>query len=351
MTQQRSTRDATNAPTVEVDVAVIGGGAAGLGAAVVLGRSRRAVAVIDAGHPRNAPADGVHGFLTRDEMSPQQLIAAGRAEVEHYGGLLIDGEALSARRVGEDGFQVGLADGGAVRARRLLVTTGLADELPAVPGVQERWGRDVLHCPYCHGWEVRDQPVGVLGTGPMAFHQTLLFRQLTSDLVLFTHTAPALTGEQSEQLAARGVRVVEGLVTGLEVRDDRLVGLRMADGSIVERSALVVATRLVARSAVLEGLGLHPRQHPLGLGEYIAADVSGLTEVAGVWTAGNVTDLLAQVVTSAAQGVAAAAAINADLIAQDTRRAVTVHRNRSTTGLQARVPDPPAGAAAVNRPG
>lgn len=330
MTRQETFLAPAGPIIAQVDVAVIGGGAAGLSAALVLGRSRRTVAVVDAGHPRNAPADGVHGFLTRDGMSPADLMAAGRAEVQHYGGLLIDGEAVSARRDGTDGFQVGVAGGGVVRARRLVVTTGLVDELPELARVGERWGRDVLHCPYCHGWEVRDQPVGVLGTGAGVVHQTLLFRQLTADLVLFTHTAPELSAEQLEQLTARGVRVVDGTVSGLDVEDDRMVGVRMTDGRVVPRSALVIGTRLVARSAVLAGLGLGPTPHPSGFGEHIAADATGLTEVAGVWVAGNVTDLLAQVVTAAAQGVTVAAAVNADLITQDTRHAVAAYRESSS---------------------
>src|SRR5205085_2090761 len=135
-----------------------------------------------------------------------------------------DGQVTSASRDGHD-FTVSLADGQVVSARRLLVTTGLVDELPNVPGVRERWGRDVLHCPYCHGWEVRDQAVGVLGSGPRAVHQALLFRQLTSDLVLFTHTAPVLSDEQAEQSGARDIRVVTGIVDRSDVINDRLTGV------------------------------------------------------------------------------------------------------------------------------
>jgi thioredoxin reductase/SAM-dependent methyltransferase len=312
--------------TQTFDVAVIGGGAAGLSAAVVLGRARRSVIVIAAGSPRNAPAAGVHGFLSRDGISPAELIETGQKEVDHYGGLVLPGEARTARRTA-DGFDVTLDDGGLITARRLLVTTGLVDELPDVAGVRQRWGRDVLHCPYCHGWEVRDQPVGILGTGGWAVHQALLFRQWTSDLVLFTHTAPALTDEQAEQLAARGIRVVAGIVDSLDVVDDRITGVRLSDGTVIARQAVVVSPRLVASSQVLATLGLHPTTHPLGIGEFIAAGPTGLTEVPGVWVAGNVTDLTAQVVTAAAGGVSAAAAINADLIAEDTERAVTGYRS------------------------
>ena len=192
---------------------------------------------------------------------------------------------------------------------------------------RERWGRDVIHCPYCHGWEVRDQALGVLAGGPMAVHQALLFRQLTSDVILFTHTAPALTDEQAEQLAARAIRVIDGRVAGMEITDDQLTGIRMTDGTVVPRQALVVGAPMVACSEVLVSLGLQPKPHPMGMGEFIPADGAGLTDVPGVWVAGNVTDLSATVIGAAAQGVAAAAAINADLVAEDTRLAVNLLRN------------------------
>jgi thioredoxin reductase len=317
----------TNNMTPAYDVVVIGGGAAGLRGAPTLARSRRSVLVIDAGEPRNAPAAGVHGFLTRDGTNPKTLLEVGRAEVRAYGGHVVDGRVTSASR-DVDSFTVSLADGRVASARRLLVTTGLVDALPHVSGLRERWGREVLHCPYCHGWEVRDQPVGVLGSGPLAVHQALLFRQLTPDLVLFTHTAPELSDEQSEQLAARDIRVVTGIVESLEIVDDRLTGVRLRDGTMVARQALAVMPRFIARSQVLANLGLHAAAHPLGMGQFVAADATGLTEVPGVWVAGNVTDLSAQVVSAAAGGVVAAAAINADLIAEETRQAVSAYRDQ-----------------------
>ena len=309
------------------DVVVVGGGAAGLGGALMLGRSRRSVLVIDAGEPRNAPASGVHGFLTRDGISPSELLRMGREEVRGYGAEVIDGRVTSAGRV-DGGFIVLLEDGRRVGARRLLVTTGLVDELPDVAGVRERWGRDVLHCPYCHGWEVRDQPVGVLASGPMAVHQALLFRQLTGDVTLFLHTGPGLTEEEAEKLAALGIAVVEGVVASLEVREDRLTGVRMGNGEVVPRSAVVVGPRFAARAGMLAGLGLETTSHPSGIGEYVEAGAMGLTAVPGVWVAGNVTDPTAQVLASANAGVMAGAAINADLVAEDAREAVATHRDR-----------------------
>ncbi|CCH32776.1 methyltransferase domain-containing protein [Actinosynnema sp. NPDC047251] len=305
--------------TRKFDVAVLGGGAAGLSGAVALGRSRRSVVVVDAGAPRNASSHAVHGFLSRDGIGPRELVEAGRAEVERFGGLVLSGTAVAARRA-DDGFEVDLDDGGTVEARRLLVTTGLADELPDVPGVAQRWGRDVVHCPSCHGWELRDLPVGVLATHTeWAVRQALMFRQLASAVTFFQHTGPAVTEQQVAQLTAWGIEVVDGMVEALEVADDRLTGVRLAGGAVVACSAVVVAPRLVANSGVLADLGLAPTPHSQGIGESIAAGPTGLTETPGVWVAGNITDLSAQVVGAAAAGAAAGAAINADLVAEDTK--------------------------------
>jgi thioredoxin reductase len=309
----------------EVDVVVVGGGAAGLSGALVLARSRRSVVVVDGGQPRNAPAAGVHGFLTRDGMAPAELVAVGRREVEQVGGRVVDGRVEQVRRALDGRLEVELADGRRLTGRRLLVASGLVDELPDVPGLQERWGRDVLHCPYCHGWEVRDQAVAVLASGPMSVHSALLFRQLTADLTYLVHEQPP-TEEQLEQLLARGVRVVTGRVTGLEVRQDRLAGVRLADGAVVPCSALAVATTMRSRTGFLAGLGLVPVQHPLGVGEHLATDAQGRTGVPGVWAAGNASDLAAQVGASAAAGAAAGAQVNADLVQEDVALAVQVHR-------------------------
>src|SRR4051812_4534690 len=177
----------------EYDVAVIGGGAAGLSAALVLTRAGRRVAVVDAGAPRNAPAAHMHGFLGSDGLPPSALLAAGREEVTGYGGELLPGTvvsidqrtASSVRR--RRRFDVVLADGTSLQSRRVLVTTGLRDDLPDVPGVRERWGRDLLHCPYCHGHEVRGQPLGVLGGGPATTPEAVahaqLLRQWSEDVV------------------------------------------------------------------------------------------------------------------------------------------------------------------------
>lgn len=313
------------------DVVVVGGGAAGLSGAVALSRARRSVLVVDAGSPRNAPAGHVHNYLGREGTPPAELLAAGRAELVGYGGEVVVDTAVAAERV-DGGFRVMLAAGRSIRARRLLVATGLVDELPDVPGLAARWGRDVLHCPYCHGYEVRDRAIGVLATGPTAVHQTLLFRQLSDDVTLFLHTAPDLTADEREQLAALGVAVVEGEVAAVEVADDRLTGLRLRSGVVVPREAVVVAPRFVARAEVLSSLGVDAVEQEMAgvvVGTAVPADGTGATAVPGVWVAGNVADMRAQVVSSAAAGLNAGAAINADLVAEDARRAVTAHRGRA----------------------
>ncbi|WP_395107120.1 NAD(P)/FAD-dependent oxidoreductase [Actinomadura sp. SCN-SB] len=330
-----------NSENYDYDVVVVGGGAAGLSGALVLSRARRTVLVVDAGEPRNAPAAHAHNYLGREGVPPLELLADGRAEVAGYGGEVVTGTVTSARRLDgpAGGFQVELADGTAYRARRLLVTTGLVDELPDVPGLAERWGRDVLHCPYCHGWEVRDQPIGVLATGPFAVHQALMWRQLSRDVALFLHTAPEPTGEEYEQLAARGITVVDGEVEGLRVEDDRLTGVRLKGGAVIERRALVAAGRMVARSAVLDALGLETSDLMMGghpVGTRVPSEPGGVTSVPGVFVAGNVTDPMATVIGSADAGVRAAAAINAELIGEDTRRAVEARRAREETGKGAR---------------
>src|SRR4051794_4523931 len=312
------------------DVVVAGGGAAGLSGALALARAGRAVLVVDAGEPRNAPAGHVHNYLGREGTPPAELYGIGRAEVAGYGGEVAAGTVTSAARREDGGFDVGLADGRTVGARRLLVTTGLVDELPDVPGLAERWGRDVLHCPYCHGHEVRDEPIGVLGSNGFVVHQALMWRQWSDDVVLFRHTAPEPTAEEAEQLAARGIAVVEGAVAGLEVAGDRLTGVRLVDGAVVPRAAVVVSPRFTTRSQLLTALGLDTEQVEMGgvvLGSAVPADPTGATAVPGVWVAGNVTDLRAQVIGAAAGGLSAAAQINADLIAEDTRLAVDAHRH------------------------
>jgi len=220
-----------------------------------------------------------------------------------------------------------------VAARRLLVATGLRDGLPGVPGLAARWGIDVLHCAYCHGWEVVGQRIGILATGPMAIHQALLFRQLSRHVTLLQHTGRAPAGEQREQLDARGIAVAEGKVEQIEADACGLTGVRLADGRRVPLDAVIVAPRMTARAELLAPLGLKPAEVRLGehvAGTRIEADHTGATAVPGVWVAGNIADIQAQVITSAAAGLTAGAAINLDLVLEETRNAADAHRHQRT---------------------
>ena len=309
----------------EYDVVVIGGGAAGLSAALVLTRARRRVAVVDAGQPRNAPAAHMQGFLGSDGLPPAELLAQGREEVAGYGGHLITGTvtAISPCSVPSGGrlrFRVTLADGLTLSARRILVTTGLRDDIPDIPGVHERWGRDLLHCPYCHGHEVRDQPLGVLGGSAEALAHAHLVRQWSDDVVLFTNGA-TLTADQREQLVARAIGIVDAPVVSLVVEEDRLTGIEVAYGHVVPRAAVFVRPRFVPHDTLLTGLGC--TVHDNG---WVAVDATGATSVRGVWAAGNAVNPRAQVITAAGEGSAAAIAVNNDLVEEDLPIAVANFR-------------------------
>ncbi|MFD6990235.1 NAD(P)/FAD-dependent oxidoreductase [Streptomyces sp. NPDC059943] len=317
----------------EYDAVVIGGGAAGLNGALMLARSRRSVVVIDSGTPRNAPAEGVHGLLGQEGVPPAELLRRGREEVRGYGGRIVAGEVTDAvpadpTAEGDPRFAVTLADGTVLRARRLLVATGLRDVLPDVPGLARHWGHGVVHCPYCHGWEVRDEPIGILAVGPASVHHALLFRQLTDDLVYFTR-GTELDEDTRARFAARGIRVVDTPVASVESTDGGeggdgggIEGVRLSDGQTVPRRVIAVATTMRARTDGLDGLRLPTEDLPGGMGRHFATGPAGTTSVRGVWVAGNATDPAAQVGASAAAGALAGAHINADLANADTDAAL-----------------------------
>ncbi|MGO2718000.1 MAG: NAD(P)/FAD-dependent oxidoreductase [Brevibacterium aurantiacum] len=303
------------------DVVIVGAGAAGLSAGLTLARARRRVTVIDAGHPRNAPADGVHGLLGLEGISPAELLTRGRDEVQSYGGEIIDGQVTEIS--GEvDRFTITVDNGEEIVGRRLLMATGLVDELPEIPGVREQWGRGVLHCPYCHGWEVRDSRIGILATSPMAIHKAFLFKQWSPHVMLFSGDQQ-LSEEDQVKLRALDIPVIDGDIDSLEITDDTLTGVRLGDGQVIAVDAAVVATPMVARTELFAGIGLEPTARSAGA--FIETEAFGQTAVPGVWVAGNATDIGAQVSGAAAAGALAAQHINTDLIFTDLDRAVAQH--------------------------
>ena len=322
----------TDAPTASLphyDVVVAGGGPAGLSAALVLGRARRRVLVVDAGRPRNACSASLHGFLSRDGIDPAELLALGRSEVERYGVQLARDEVVDATtEEAPDGipgpwFRVVLAGGGPVVARRVVVAAGITDVVPEIDGLLDRWGRDVLHCPYCHGHEVGGQSLGVVaGSAEGAVHQALLLRQLSDDVTVVLHDVdPAeLAGRERALLAARGVAVVPGRVEGVEERDDRLRGVRLADGSVLPCDAVFVSPRFVLDQGPWTALA--PRTARNDLGTFLDTDPEGRTSVPGLWAVGNVADLSAQVLGAAELGSRAAIGINGELVLADAEAAL-----------------------------
>lgn len=317
-----------------VDVVVVGGGAAGLSTALVLARSRRSVVVVDAGEPRNAPADAVHNYLGREGTGPLELTEIGRDEVEQYGARVVEGRVAHAVSIPPPGrsrdprFALTLDDGRRLEARRVVLATGVRDTLPDVPGLADRWGRDVLHCPYCHGWEVRDRRIGVLASSAAAMHHVGLFRQLSESVTLLSQGTDLAHADRA-RLAARGVEVVEGVVTEVLVRDDALVGVRAGDAEVA-LDALVVASSPDASCDLATSLGVGTKDVAMGdlvIARSLDADPqTGATAVPGVVVVGNAAAPMGTTIAAAAAGTQAGAVLNAGLVEEDTVAAVAAWR-------------------------
>ncbi|WP_341579610.1 bifunctional NAD(P)/FAD-dependent oxidoreductase/class I SAM-dependent methyltransferase [Microbacterium schleiferi] len=297
------------------DVAVIGGSAAGLAGALQLVRQRRSVIVIDDGTPRNASAEHMHSYLGREGAPPAELRAIGRGEVRSYGGEILSGRVLDVRRDGER-FRVELSGGGALLARRVLVASGITDDLPEIDGLRARWGRSVVHCPFCHGWEVRDQRVVQIVTSPLGLHPTPLMRNLTDTLTVVLHDGVEVDAGAVGRLEASGVTVIARTVTRVTDADGALV-LDLGDGSRIAADAVLVGAKFHARIEALTGLGLEATPHASGFGEVLMADAAGRTTVDGVFAAGNVVDPSLQVLPAAANGSMVGAQIAFSLADED----------------------------------
>ncbi|SMY12149.1 NAD(P)/FAD-dependent oxidoreductase [Brevibacterium jeotgali] len=345
--------------TPTYDVVVIGGGVAGLSAALTLGRALRSVLVVDAGSPRNAPAAGAHNLLGNEGIDPLELIEKGRAEARSYGAQIVAGTVTDVRGTAADGFTVTLTagrtdaepfgstssteapaaevpDASTVHARRIVLASGAVDTLPDIPGLAERWGHDVIHCPYCHGHEVRGGRIGVLATGPMWLHQAKLVRQWSHDVTVLLHEQPAPSADDRAVLASRGVRIVDGAVQ--EVLSDRTADAGEADSRTeaspdgrnltgvvvagldapVPLDAILVGTHMRVDSALVDGLGLVVEENVMG--QFVPVDMGRATNVPGVFAAGNVTSAGAMVAASMGDGVLAGGRANMDLVEEDFAR-------------------------------
>ncbi len=304
------------------DVAVIGGSFAGLAAALQLARQRRSVIVVDAGEPRNAPATHMHSYLGCEGRPPSELTAAGREEVRSYGGEILDGRVSAVTRSEGGGFRVELVGGNAIVARRVLAATGLVDDLPSIDGLAQHWGRDVIHCPFCHGFEVRDQRIVQIVTHSLGLHTAGLFRQLSARLTVVVHDAVEVDDSELAALRAGGVDIVHGHVTRIATSaDGRVAAVELEDHEPIEADAVVVAPRFRVRAEPLLALGLEPGPHPGGLGDFVETDATGETSVPGLYAAGNLSDPSQQVAQAAANGSRVGAMISFSLADEDLQAA------------------------------
>jgi thioredoxin reductase len=299
---------------IMLDVVIVGGSAAGLSAALYLGRMRRKVVIFDTGTPCNRFSHASHGFLTRDGTPPAELLQLGREQLQPYTTISFRAEAVTAIVPQADGFQVTIATG-SYRARKILLATGLRDELPLLSNVAQFWGQSVFHCPYCDGWEWRDQPLAVYGNGDQALHIAKLVRNLTADLAICTGEGATFSAEDRHLLAANGIRLIETPVVGLEGTGGQLATIHFADGAQIARRALYLAPKLVQQSDLAARLGC-----TLTEDGFVQVDASMQTSLPGVYAAGDMTKNMRQIVAAAAQGATAGGMINMVLSNEDFQR-------------------------------
>ena len=309
------------------DVIIIGGGAAGLSAALTLARARRRTTVIDAGEPRNAAAAHIHGVPGFEDIAPHEFLARGRRDATAHGAEIIPGRVRKIGSRDDESFTVVMDAEEAFLARRLVIATGVRDQLPDIPGLRERWGRDVLHCPYCHGWEARGRRIGVVASGADSIKQALTFQQWSDD-VTFLANGRAIDGEDRLRLRAMGISIVEDALAEVKFDSEGIRSMRLEGGSQIEFDAVGVSPSSDAHLDMLEDLGVHFTTQPLG--RFIDTDAAGRTGVDGVWAAGNCADLSAQVGWAAAHGALVAQDINADQIRTDVEHAVENLRERES---------------------
>ena len=299
------------------DVIIIGGSFAGLSAALQLARTRRPIAIIDAGTPRNRFASHAHGVLAHDGKPGSAILAEARAQLAAYpnvtqlsGTVNLAAPLASAKLA----FQVALDDGTVVQGRRLILATGVRDILPELPGVAERWGRSVLHCPYCHGYEIGGGPIGVLGRLPASVHQASLIADW-GDVTLFTAGMPPLDDDALALLARRKVSIEGSAVTAIEGESPAISGVRLADGRLIPLRALFLAAPVQQASPLAQQLGCELEEGMMG--PIVQVDAMKMTSVPGVHAAGDAARAMANISFAMADGVMAAVGAHHALITEE----------------------------------
>jgi thioredoxin reductase len=301
---------------VNWDCIVVGAGAAGLSAALVLGRARQRTLVVDAGKQSNLPAHGIGGLLGQDGRAPEAFYAAGRQELAAYPAVeLRAGEVVGGERT-DGGFVLELADGTRESARRVLLATGMDYRRPALTGIEERWGRSVFHCPFCHGWEVRDEPLGVLDRGESGVRRALLLRVWSDDVTLFADGPAELGADDAERLQAAGVDVEERRVVGLRGPGETLTAVVLDDGEERTCRGLLVPVTLYQRSGLAEELGAVLAERGPLVANAVEVDPMFQTSVPGLSAAGDATPQMQSVANAIAAGSSAAAGLVHGLVAE-----------------------------------
>lgn len=298
------------------DCVIVGGGGAGLGAALVLGRARRRVLLLDAGKQSNLASHRIGGVLGTDGLAPAEFYARGRAAIGAYGSVeLEEGVVAGAGRDDGGGFTLATEAGDRLRSQTVLLATGMEYRYPDVPGLTERWGGSVFHCPFCHGWEVRDQVLGVLDGSPAGVHRALLLRAWTDRVTLFTNGPADISPEQARQLEAAGIAVDERPVAAVHgPTDDTLESVVFMDGSEQPVSGLLVQISLHQRSDLPRGFGAESVSNPM-TSEGVLVDQRFATTVPGLFAAGDVTGTMPTLSHATAAGATVGAGIVGELFA------------------------------------
>ena len=293
------------------DVVIVGAGPAGLSAALMLGRCRRRVLVCDTGRPRNAASRAMHGYLSRDGIPPAEFLRIARQELDQYDTVRIRDVAVTAAECRESRFHVTLEGGEQHQSRKLLIATGVVDNLPEIPGFRELYGISVFHCPYCDGWEVRDRPLAIYGRGARGSGLSLELTAWSRDLVLCTDGPAELEPEDRARLARNGVAIREERVARLE-GSDRLERIVFAGGETLSRDALFFTTGQTQQSLLAYDLGCDINEKgTVRTGKYES------THLRGLYVAGDASRAVQWVIVAAAEGAEAAFAINTDLLKED----------------------------------
>ncbi|WP_438448883.1 NAD(P)/FAD-dependent oxidoreductase [Gorillibacterium sp. sgz5001074] len=301
----------------DFECAIIGGGPAGLNAALVLGRARRTVVLIDDARPRNAVTHASHGFLTRDGVTPSEFRRIAYEEVLRYPSVVH--RPAEVRTVslagGGAGFNVTTSDGAPLRVRKLLMATGLKEALPDIPGLKELYGKSLFQCPYCDGWELRDQPLILVSGTPRLFHMAKLLYQWSRDLTVCTNGFRVLEQDQRKLLADRGIRLIEQPVAAFRGSGGKLIRVDFADGSSLARTGGFITPHWLPQNRIVQGLGCEMTD-----GGGIRTDAWGRSSLPGLYAAGeSATGASSQLIAAAASGSQAAVAINTDLTEEEWR--------------------------------